>query len=564
MIRRVSIAGSILAVAGVLSLAGVRANAQSTSVSGVVRDSRGVPQIGAVVQLLRPDFTVAVEAYTDDHGRYRLASIVPGVYEVKASANLFLPTLRENLQVLGGSKMVVNLTLDTLYEAFRWLPAKPRQADEPRDDWTWTLRLSANRPLLRLLQDGPLVVVTNGDGTTPELKARVTVRGGESGFGDGGVHHDVEMERAPGDSSAMLFRADLSRAEDPALNAMLGYELEMAQGRSFRTVAAIEDRPDIGGGPDAQGLQAIEMRTGETMEFGEAVEAQYGDETQLIHLGDTVVANHPFAAVTLHEGNTAFAYRVSTAPGIQQVEDLDRQTTVEPKLAERDGALRLEQGVHQEISVDRSQGWMRVKVTAWHEHVNNPVVSGGGTISAADWAGGNLLYDGTSGLLRGSGPSFSGNGIMSEMDGRLTASTWISFDVAVGEALAMADAARAAETVEEELGGMRARETSMYSAAIHGKLPGASTKWRASYRWQDAHSMTAVDSFATGMPDPYLSFLVRQPIRYRRVIPNGFEALVDVRNLLAEGYRPFVSSDGSTLYFAQAARCVEGGLSFSF
>jgi hypothetical protein len=48
------------------------------------------------------------------------------------------------------------------------------------------------------------------------------------------------------------------------------------------------------------------------------------------------------------------------------------------------------------------------------------------------------------------------------------------------------------------------------------------------------------------------------------MIPNGVEALVDVRNLLAEGYRPFLSSDGSTLYFAEAARCVQGGLSFTF
>jgi hypothetical protein len=39
---------------------------------------------------------------------------------------------------------------------------------------------------------------------------------------------------------------------------------------------------------------------------------------------------------------------------------------------------------------------------------------------------------------------------------------------------------------------------------------------------------------------------------------------VDVRNLLAEGYRPFVSNDGSVLYFAQISRAVEGGLSFTF
>ena len=554
----------MLAVVVLFAMGWAQADAQSTSLTGVVRDSHGTPQIGASVELLRPDFSVALRTFTDEHGRYRISSILPGVYEVKASADLFLPTLRENLRVVGESKLVVNLTLDTLYEAFRWLPAKPRQADEPKDDWTWTLRLSANRPLLRLLQDGPLVVVSNGDGTAPELKARVTVRGGANGFGDGGIHNDFEMERAPDDARAMIFRADLSRAEDPALNAMAGYEQQLAPGRTFRTITAIEDRPDIGGGPSMQGLQAIEMRSGESLSLGPDIQAEFGDEAEAIHLGDTLLANHPFAAVAVHQGNTSYAYRFSTAPGIQQLADLDRQATVEPKLAERNGALALEQGLHQEVSVDRSQGWMRVKLTAWRETVNHPVVSGGGTISTKDWAGGNILYDGSTDLLRVAGQNFTGNGALGEWQGRLSQSTWISFDLAVGEALRMAQAAERSQTLQDALSGMTAQETAMYSAALHGKVGQNGTQWRASYRWQDPHSLTAVNAFSSGNPDAYLSFLVRQPIHYRRVIPNGVEALVDVRNLFAEGYRPFLSSDGSTLYFAQAARCIEAGLSFSF
>ncbi len=111
---------------------------------------------------------------------------------------------------------------------------------------------------------------------------------------------------------------------------------------------------------------------------------------------------------------------------------------------------------------------------------------------------------------------------------------------------------------------MKAHATPMYSAAVRGKVGATGTQWSASYRWQDPRTLTAVDAFATGLPDAYMSVLVRQPMRYRRVIPNGVEALVDVRNLFAEGYRPFVSQDGSSLYFAQAARCIEGGLSFTF
>ena len=546
-----------------LCAASAQATAQS-AVTGVVRDSRGTPQSGALVELLRPDFSVATAVYTDERGHYRIGTILPGIYEVKASGALFLPTLRENLRVLNGSKIVVNLTLDTLYEAFRWLPARPRPADEPKDDWTWTLRLSANQPLLRLLQDGPLVVVTNGDGSAPELKARVTVRGGESGFGDGGVHNDFEMERAPDDGRAMILRADLSQAEAPALNAMAGYEQRLALGRTFRTIAAVEDRPDIAGGPENQGLQAIEMRTGETMSFSESLQAEFGDEAEAVHLSDTVLANHPFAAVTFRGGSTSVAYRVSTAPGLQQVEDLDRPSTVEPKLAEQNGNLLLEQGVHQEIAVGHGEHRLRMKVVAWRERVDHPVVSGGGAISPTDWAGGNLLYDQSSDLLRVAGQGYTGNGMLSEVEQQVNASTWISFDVALGDAMVLDGAAPGSETLEQALTDMRARETPMYSAVVRGKLNSCGTHWQASYRWQAPRTVTGVDAFSNTVPDAYLSLVLRQPLHYRRIIPNGVEALVDVRNLLAEGYRPFVSRDGSTLYFAQAPRSVEGGLSFSF
>lgn len=564
MTRRFSISGPLLIVVAVLCAAATEADAQSGSLTGVVRDSKGAPQIGAVVELLRPDFSVASEVYTDDRGHYRIPSVIPGIYEVEASGALFLPTLRENLQMLGGSRVVVNLTLNTLYEAFRWLPAKTRQADEPKDEWTWTLRLSANRPLLRLLQDGPLVVVNNGDGSAPELKARVTVRGGQSGFGDGGVHNDFEMERSPDDGRAMIFRADLSQAEEPALNAMAGYEQQLAPGRTFRTIATIEDRPDVSGGPTAQGLQAVAMRGGETMSFSESVQAEFGDETEAIHLSDTLLANHPFAALTFRSGDTSVSYRVSTSPGIQQVDDLDRESAAEPKLAERNGKLALEQGLHQELAVASQSGKMRLQVSAWHERLDHPVVSGGGTISADDWSSNNLLYDASSDLLRASGQSFSGNGMLSEVADRVNGSTWITFDIALGEALAMTGAAPGSESLDQVVAGMKPRPTPMYSAAVHGKLEGPGTQWRASYRWQPPNSLTSVDAFSAGIPNAYLSLLLRQPIRYHHMVPKGVEALVDVRNLLAEGYRPFVSSDGSTLYFAQAARCIEGGLSFSF
>jgi hypothetical protein len=57
---------------------------------------------------------------------------------------------------------------------------------------------------------------------------------------------------------------------------------------------------------------------------------------------------------------------------------------------------------------------------------------------------------------------------------------------------------------------------------------------------------------------------VRQPLRLRRDETGHFEALLDVRNLLAEGYQPFLLNDGSLLVFAQDQRGIRAGLSFTF
>jgi hypothetical protein len=533
------------------------------TVSGVVRDAKGTPQIGTLVQLVKPDLSVISQTFTDDRGHYTLPRILPGVYGIKATAELFLPTLRENLHIAPSSKLVVNLTLSTIYEAFRWLPAQPRLADEPQDDWTWTLRLSANRPLLRMLGDGPMVVMQEAEGQNAALKARVTIRGGESGFGDGGVHNGFEMRRSNDSTRQLLLRADLSQADDPALNTVVGYEQQLAPGRTLRTVAAFVDRPEIAGGADMQGLQAMVFRTAQTMDLTPAIQVEAGNEFEAVHLGTTAVANHPFGSVRVQAGDTAVTYRMTTTPGVRQADQIDRASTLVPALGETNGKLELEHGLHQELSLSKGDGNVRWSMTVFHDRDANPMIEGGGTISQADWKSGDLLYDSATDTLRIAGEGFASNGAVLELKDMLPDDMWISFAAATGDALTL-DAQPLPVTLEHGLLSLRPVRTEMYSASFGGKLSHAKTQWQASYRWQQPGSMTSVDAFNRNLADPYLSFFIRQPIHYRCVLPSGLEAIIDVRNLLAQGYRPMVTSDGSVLYFAQAERAVEGGLAFTF
>jgi hypothetical protein len=63
---------------------------------------------------------------------------------------------------------------------------------------------------------------------------------------------------------------------------------------------------------------------------------------------------------------------------------------------------------------------------------------------------------------------------------------------------------------------------------------------------------------------PYLNLHLRQPIHLRGNHAGSFEAVLDLRNLLAEGYRPYLLSDGSTVIFAQEQRNFSAGLVFNF
>ncbi len=114
------------------------------------------------------------------------------------------------------------------------------------------------------------------------------------------------------------------------------------------------------------------------------------------------------------------------------------------------------------------------------------------------------------------------------------------------------------------LAAVHPRRAQTYSISLSGTLDGTGTRWRASYRWQPDDTVTEVAPYALDAAAPYLNMHLRQPIHMGREGSMGIEALLDVQNMLAEGYRPYLLSDGSLLVFAQDQRGFRGGLAFTF
>lgn len=533
------------------------------SVSGLVRDSGGVPQIGAVVQLLGPDQSVVASVYTDANGRFAFPAVMPGKYAVKAMGTSFLPSLRENLRVR--THVVVDLTLNTLFEVMQWLPAEPRARDAHKDDWAWTLRSAANRPLLRWLEDGPLVVVTERRGATPRLKARLMATGQNGTFGENGERFTAAVEDTPSDSRELLARVDFAPDSDQGMESMLGFRQDLGIAGSVQSVAAVAIHPEVDTS-GAEGLDEAALRTSETMNLGDAVEAEAGASQVLARLGghspDTATAALPFARVGWRAGTSEISYRLTTMmPGTDGADESQSMTWL-PQAAERNGDLVLEHGVHQEIGWERRTETSGVSVVFYADNVRNPVIEGsdhtaGGSAPTA------VLFDPAAGLLRAAAPDFSTSGLEASLERRLPNGNSVRLSYANGDALVMSTALHPL-SVSQLVSYAHPRHAQMYSLALSGTLEGTHTHWRASYRWQPAETVTRVAPFAVDAAEPFLNLHIRQPLTVRGENEGHFEALLDVRNLLAEGYRPFVSSDGSVIVFAQDQRSIGAGLAFTF
>jgi hypothetical protein len=542
------------------------------TISGVVRDSQGVAQIGATVQLLRPDLTVIASVFTDSKGRYNLPFVLPGRYAVKAMGTSFLPSLREDIRLR--SSAVVNLTLSTLYEVMQWLPSEPRAGNSQQDDWKWTLRAAANRPLLRWLEDGPLVVVSDRSGRSPRLKARLLATGQQGSFGESGDRLSATLEETPTYSHELLAQVDFDPDSNAGMESMLGFRQDLGFAGSVESVAAVSIHPGIDAG-GSEGLDEAAFRTEETIQLGDSLDAEVGSSQVLARFTqnspNTVVAALPFANVAWHSGDSTIHYRIDTAlPAAQDLDESQAQAWL-PALSTRDGKLALEHGLHQEIGWERRTSSSNVAVLVFADNISNPTMEAKSRFSAAGGGAqaGQLLYDPASGLVRVAGPSLSTAGMEATVERRLLKRCQVRASYANGDALRLTASTQQAGQgigMAQLLASARARHAQTYSISLSGTLDGTGTRWRATYRWQPEDTVTSVAAFSQNAASPYMNIQLRQPIGFRRnnEAGNGFEAMVNVNNLLTQGYRPYLLSDGSVLIFAQGQRSFSGGLAFNF
>jgi hypothetical protein len=542
------------------------ATAKPGSISGYVRSASGVPQMGAAVEILN-SATEAQKVFTDERGFYTAAGLIPGIYSVKVSAPSFLPSLREKLGLHSGSALIVNVTLNTLFEALEMVPLRGVADD---DDWKWTLRSVANRPVLRVLDDGTSVVAAPEAGQDHELKARLSFLAGSPSVGYGGapdMSTGFSVERSIFSTGMLALRGNVGYGtSNPDAVLRTSFSHKMADGSlpqisfTMRRLAA----------PDASlrstGLQALAVTTSDDVTLGSVLELEFGSELQTIQFMGRLNAVRPFGSADLHlSPNTVVEYRYASAvPNSREEKGFDSApadlSESGPKVSMAGFSPALERAHHHEISLSQRAGKNSIQAALYSDRIANPALTGVGEIGTE---GGEVLPDIYSGTFTYQGRDLQTTGLRIALQRKLASDLLATLDYAYGGVL---DLGRSDVDLQDARQWLRVERRHALAAKLSGTMPRTKTHWIASYRWVSGQALTPVDMFnaSAGQADPYLNLFVRQPIPGTGFLPCKMEALVEVRNLLAEGYVPVIGQDGRTLFLVQSARSVRGGLAFTF
>jgi hypothetical protein len=547
-----------------ITVAPVCAAAAPASISGYVTNSTGVPQMGVAVELLPPQAPEGTTVFTDARGYYKASGLSAGAYEIRASAPYYLPTLRENVALRAGANLIVNLTLSTLFEAVQWLP--PRRASTQQDDeWKWTLRTVTSRPILRVLNDAAAPPKSK----ERNLKAQVSLIAGSDGEGFGSAADMTTQFRV---DQSIFSAGTLSLGGNvgygsgsPAAVVRAGYSHEMADGSRPQMALTVRRfaMPDTVQHDAALGALAFSVADGFTL--ADLIELNFGGELQAIDFRGSVTAFRPYGSAVLHVSpNTVVQYRYATSePNTRMAKGFDTApadlSEAGPRVSMHNNRGLLEHAQHHEISVSRRMGNNNLQVAAYADHVRDAALVGVGEITTDS---GEFLPDVYSGTFTYHGGDLSTQGVRVVAERKLLPDLTATLDYGYGGVIALPVSGI---SWQEAQGLLRVERRHAAAVKLTGGVPHCKTRWIASYKWTSGTALTPVDMFnaSPGESDPFLNFFIRQPLP-ASFLPGHMEALLDLRNLLAQGYVPVLGQDGQMLYLVQSSRSVRGGLAFSF
>src|ERR1700687_1064496 len=121
------------------------------TISGVVLDPSGTPQMGASVWLISDDAggPIVAQILFNQYAAFFAGPLNPGSYAVRVSVAGFLPAMERHVAVMSNLTTLLRVQVESVFSSLDTLRRKSNAPAE-QDDWEWVLRSStATRTILQ-------------------------------------------------------------------------------------------------------------------------------------------------------------------------------------------------------------------------------------------------------------------------------------------------------------------------------------------------------------------------------------------------------------------------------
>jgi hypothetical protein len=543
----------------------------ASKISGVVVDPAGTPQMGATVLVSSEQLVGAspVQLLTNDRGRFSTATLPAGLYSIRVTLAGYLPVMEQHVDVNTEHATLLQIVLGSVFSSFEKLR---RQPDQPvdSDDWTWVLRTSAaTRPVLRwqddtVALDSAAMQDSSDSAQADQIHGRLELTSGADHPGSIGDLADSPgtefvYDVGLGGKSRLVMAGQFSDADGSAAGGFAGEWLPSGLAGAGPVTKILVRESQLG--PDGPTFRGMRLSHDDELALGRLVSIRYGADFVMAGFNGTTSALRPRAEVAVQFARTWRASAIvathpwqdaaGSAGALQSALDtLDAF----PTLLIRDGRPVLENGLHEELSIDHALSPRADLIASvFHDLSTHTAVIGRGGPGSPDF-----LQDYFSEAFAYDGGSSSSGG--ARLVYREKISNDLTTTVVYAYAGALAPNGVSATELRDEL-ATRYRQS--LAAAVTTTLPHFGTKITASYKWLNGPTVSRQDVYGESMYhiDPYLSMEIRQPLP--SVFPGHMEVQADMGNLLAQGYVPISAGDGSVV-LVPSYRYFRGGLSLQF
>ena len=402
--------GVLLASAMGVSWGALPATAQTSpkpssgTVSGVVRDSAGIPQLGATVEMFSeaPGVLVARQFLTNTQGIFKGDKLAPGFYTVRVTLAGFLPSLEKHIRISSNLSTVVRVQLESMFASVEQLRRPPTNGAAEPDDWKWVLRSAPGlRPVLQWTEDSALsastiVMETNTYGPHGRVELTNGARrpGSVSSVGAApgtSFAYDQPIDRY----NRIVFAGQVSYDQDSPAGGLAAIWLPTGSSATGPQSTIVLREAKIG--PEGPTFRGVRLDQSGSLAFGERFLLRVGGEYVLVGAGSPAWSVRPrlklesrlaanwyldliYAALPnsgVPSDTLASDLSGASAPG--NLTNALNQLDTFPALLWRNGRPVLENGQHEEMALEHKMGSRGVlQVAAFHEDNRDVALYGRG------------------------------------------------------------------------------------------------------------------------------------------------------------------------------------------